>query len=334
QSANLGREQDRLGLGPLALESLRIQVANLADDHVHRPMVPVVRELISLRDEIFRQLERPHPGQARELYLLAGVACAVLGHASGNLGFLSAAHDQAQTAVICADRAGYPPLAAWAYGVRALQCEWNGRPREALGLVARALKAIDAGPHRGPNTAWLAAIEARAWARLGHRDAARESLATSTQAAERVPDDGDHLEGIGGIVTFPPAKHRYYAAVVSRRCQDLTRAEQYARDAVERYVGGPAVARSYGDEALARVELAIARAGGDRPDPEGAASALRQTRDLLGHTRIAAVAEPLRELGQLLSMPKLRAAALAGQLRDEVRHLLGPRRPPAAQWTN
>src|SRR5690606_26686933 len=161
QSANLGREQDRLGLGPLALESLRIQVANLADDHVHRPMVPVVRELISLRDEIFRQLERPHPGQARELYLLAGVACAVLGHASGNLGFLSAAHDQAQTAVICADRAGYPPLAAWAYGVRALQCEWNGRPREALGLVARALKAIDAGPHRGPNTAWLAAIEAR-----------------------------------------------------------------------------------------------------------------------------------------------------------------------------
>src|SRR5690606_35095429 len=232
--------------------------------------------------------------------------------------------DQAQTAVICADRAEYPPLAAWAYGVRALQCEWNGRPRESLGLVARALKAVGNASHRGPTAAWLAAIEARPWARPGHRAA----------APRRPPDDSDQLESIGGIISFPPAKYLYYAAVVSRRCHDLTRAAQYADEAVERYVAGPAVARSYGDEALARVELAIARASGDRPDLDGAASALRQTRDLLGHTRIAAIAEPLRDLGTLLSMPRLRTAALAAQLREEVRHLLGPRRPPAAHWTN
>lgn len=334
QSVNWGRRQDSLGLGSLALEGLRIQVANLATDYVHRPMVPVVRDLIALRDELFSQLAQPHPGQAKQLYLLAGVTCAILGHASGNLGFLGAAHDQAQTAVICADRAEYPPLAAWAYGVRALQCEWNGRPREALGLVARALKATGSASHRGPTAAWLAAIEARAWARLGHRDAATEALATADQAAQRTPDDSDQLESIGGIISFPPAKRLYYAAVVSRRCHDLTRTAQYADEAVERYVAGPAVARSYGDEALARVELAIARASGDRPDLDGAASALRQTRDLLGHTRIAAIAEPLRELGQLLSMPRLRTAALAAQLREEVRHLLGPRRPPAAHWTN
>lgn len=334
QSVEWGRQEDSRGLGPLALESLRIQVANLATDYVYRPMVPVVRDLISLRDELFNQLRQPHPGQAKQLYLLAGVTCAILGHASGNLGFLGAAHDQAQTAVICADRAEYPPLAAWAYGVRALQCEWNGRPREALGLVARALKALGTTSYRGSITAWLAAIEARAWARLGHRRAATESLATATDAAERIPDDGDELEAIGGIVNFPLTKHYYYAAVVSRRCHDLTRAEKYADQAVEGYVSGPAVARSYGDEALARVELAIARASGDRPDLDGAAAALRQTHDLLAHTRIAAVAEPLRELGQLLSLPRLRSVALAAQLRAEVRHLLGPRRSPAAHWTN
>lgn len=332
QSVSWARQQDSLRLGELALEGLRIKTAGLATDYVHRPMVSVFGELVALRDELLGLLSRPDPRQASELYFLAGVACGILGHASGNLGYLSAANDQTQTAIVCAEQAGHPTLSAWATGVRALQSEWNGRPRDSLSLVARAQKALGGARTVGTTGVWLAAIEARAWARLGHRDAATEALATAVLSADQL-SGGDDLDSIGGVLNFPPAKQQYYAAVVSRRCGDLTRAQQYAQAAVAQYESGPAVSRSYGDEALARVELALARAAGRPSDLEGAVDAVRVLRDLTGHTRLAALAEPLGELGLVLSSPKLRAAAPAAVLRHEVRQLLAPHRPPR-QWTH
>lgn len=324
ESVAWGRRQESQRLGPLVLEGLRIQLENLATAYVHSPMETVVRELVPVRNELFDQLAEPDPAQSRELYLLAGVACAILGHASGNLGFLPAAHDQAQTALICADKAGHPTLSAWAIGVRALQCEWNGRPRDTLNLVARATKAMPV-PHVASSTGvWLSAIEARAWARLGHRDAATEALATAARAQSRSAGrERDELDQIGGILHFPRAKQLYYAAVVSRRCGDLARADQYARAAINEYATGPATARSYGDEALAWAELAIARAAGRQPDLEGAAEALRGVQAASCHTRVAALAESLRELGQVLSVPRLLVAPAAVRLRDDVRHLVG-----------
>lgn len=337
ESASWGRGQDSRRLGDLVLEGMRIKVQSLAADYVHRPMVPVIEDLVSLRDDLFAHLAHPDPGQSRELYLLAGLSCGILGHASGNLGFLGSAHDQIQTAVICAEKAGHPGLAAWAIGVRALQSEWNGRPRDSLGLVARAQKELarsGAGAGAGGATAaWLAAVEARAWGRLGHRDAATEALATAALCADRATGE-DELSGIGGVLAFPRSKQQYYAAVVSRRCGDPTRAERYALEAVTGYETGPTAARSYGDEALARVELALARTVGRQPDLEGAADALRQARDIASHTKLAALAEPLRELGARLSMPRLRAAAVAAQLRHEIRQLLAPPRRPAPHWTH
>jgi hypothetical protein len=333
-SAAWGRHHDSLGLGPLALEGLRIKVESLAADYVHRPMAPVIHDLVALRNELFEQLMHPEPAQLRDLYLLAGVTCAMLGHGSGNLGLLGAAHDQAQTALICAEKAGHAALSAWAIGVRALQCEWNGRPRDALGLVARALKAIEPKRTAGSIRVWLSAIEARAWARLGHQDAAIEALAATERAADRASDSPDELDGIGGILAFRRPKQMFYAAVVSRRCADLVRAEQYARAAIDGYAAGPAAERSYGDETLTWAELAVARTAGRRPDLDGAAVAIRQVRDLAPHTRIAALADPLRELAVMLAMPRLRAAARAAALREEVRHLLNrlgdPYRPRRA----
>jgi hypothetical protein len=323
QSTAWGRRQESQRLGPLALEGLRIQVESLATAYVHRPMESVIRDLVALRNMLFDQLAEPDPAQTRELYLLAGVACAILGHASGNLGFLPAAHDQAQTALICAEKAGHPTLSAWAIGVRALQCEWNGRPQDTLSLVARAMRAVPAPSGASSTAVWLSAVEARAWARLGHREAATEALATAAQAASqqsgRAPDE---LDQIGGILHFPRPKQQYYAAVVSRRCEDLTRADQYARTAIAEYATGPAAARSYGDEALAWAELALSRTAARRPDLDGAAEALRGVHAASCHTRIAALAESLRELGAALSTPRLRTAPAAVRLREEIRHLL------------
>jgi hypothetical protein len=121
--------------------------------------VPTFCELQKLRDELFGLLLEPEPGQARDLYLLAGLACGMLAHASGNLGDLRAAHLQACTALACARKADHPTLAAWILGVRALQCEWNGRPdetvtaetyaREARRAFDDSLGGRQTGTHRG-----------------------------------------------------------------------------------------------------------------------------------------------------------------------------------------
>ena len=123
-------------MGELALEGLRLRLAKLASDYVHSPMVPVVRELITLRDDLFEVLAQPDPSQARELYFLAGATCGIIAHASGNLGYSTAALDQAQTAMICARKAEHPLLAAWVTG--GVTARVGGQPAESLNLLARA----------------------------------------------------------------------------------------------------------------------------------------------------------------------------------------------------
>src|SRR2546428_663027 len=138
ESARFGQWADSLAIGDLAIETLHLRIRQLATAYVHTPMIPIFRGLTNLRDELFESLNTPDPSQARDLYLVAGITCGLLAHASGNLGDLQAAHLQACTAMICARQADHPTLAAWALTVRALQSEWSGQPEARLDYVSRA----------------------------------------------------------------------------------------------------------------------------------------------------------------------------------------------------
>jgi hypothetical protein len=333
-SAQFGQWADSLGVGALTIETIQLRLRQLAVDYVHASMVPVFRELTALRDDLVALLAAPDPAQARELYLYTGVCCAMLAHASGNLGFLAEAGLQAQTALICARRADHPMLAAWALGVRALQCEWNGRPEESLVLLDRATAAAARQPDGGSTTVWLPAIEARALARLGRHGDAVGALTRVTENRSRIATLGpDSLDHIGGILEFPNAKQQFYMATAYRRVGRLERAADHAGAAIDAYVTGPATQRSYGDEALARVELSIARAAGARPDLDGALEQLEFVRALPRQRLLPSLADPLRDLRAAVAQPALAPVAPAREIRRTAAELIEVCRRPLAELT-
>jgi hypothetical protein len=313
RSARFGQRADGNALSDLAIEQLRLRLSHLSAGYVHTPMWPVFTELTALRDEVFELLEAPDPHRTADLYVIAGTACAMLAHASGNLGFLDEAGLQAHTALICARRVGHGPLAAWALGVRALQAEWNGRAVDALGHLERAGVELARDSRAGTMPVWLAAIEARAQASLGRR---REATAALNRVERAGPSGSNDLDAIGGILTFPEPKRMFYTASALRRLGHLGSAETGALAAITEYERGPAEQRSYGDEALAWLEVAIARAG--RGELDGAATAIERVEHMPTERHLAPLLRPLRELARSVSSARVHSANAAVRIRDAV----------------
>jgi hypothetical protein len=297
-------------------------------------MVPVFRELDALRDDVFKLLRSPDPAQARDLYLLAGITCGLLAHASDDLGYIGAAHVQACAALVCADKADHPTLAAWVLGVRALQSEWSGRPGESLRFVAQARAQVVR--ERVPSTVsvWLAAIEARAHARRGDRDRALDALKVAADDRSRLTDsreDRNEFDAVGGILTFTKAKQHYYAGTTYRRVGEFDAAQANARAAISAYATGPAEQRSYGDEAIAWIDLSIARASGDHADLDGSAEALATVREQSPDRRLPMLLAPLEDLTTALSASRIRDARQAVEMRTSIRELVASCQRPAAE---
>ena len=197
ESARFGQFAEQSNVGPHTLEQFRADLTRIVTTYPNRPVYPMFVELRALRNRAFELLEgRQYPEQSRELYLVAGVLCGVLANASFDLGWLPAAETQARTAFLCAELAGNNALRAWVRGTQSLVAYWDERPRAAVELAADGWRYV---PETG--TAWvrLAAIEARAHARLRDQRGTENALARAEQAREEVrgPDDP------GGMLAFP-----------------------------------------------------------------------------------------------------------------------------------
>lgn len=221
----------------------------------------------------------------------------MLAHASQNLGESTSAMAQARTALTCAEHADHTGLCAWVRGTQALIAEGSRRPVEAV-TFARAGQ----GHARGLDAkVRLAALEARALARTGDGRAAVAALRRAERAREE-PAEDDELTGFGGVLTFPLAKQLYYAGGTLNLIGEHARAEQASRTAINLYETGPAEQRSYGDEALARVDVATARLAAG--DVDGAASALRPVLELPPEQRIWQVRDGVARVGTSLLLSR------------------------------
>lgn len=323
RSAGFGEWADSLAIGDLALESLRLSVGQLAHAYVHAPMLPVVDGLVTARDHLASRLQSPDPTQAQSLWFLQGIVCGLLAHASGNLGNRRAADLQARTALVCARHAQHPTLAAWILGVQALQSEWSDELEEALAWIAKADRHLTGTPPSSVHT-WLRAIEARACARLGRVADTERAIHASLVSRERLSSvsDVDDLDQIGGILSFSEAKHHYYIGAAWRRIGRLTLAGEHAQIAIAAYGSSRTEDRSYGDEALARINLAITYASAERPEMEAAWECLVPVFNLPEDMRIASLTDPLRELRDILANPALLPSGDARDVHDAVEELL------------
>ncbi|WP_186768005.1 helix-turn-helix domain-containing protein [Streptomyces qinzhouensis] len=273
---------------------LRDSLARIAGQYVCTPVLPLFDDLVGVRDETFgllRRRQKPH--HARELYVLAGASCLLLAHASQNLGNSHAALAQIRTASTCAQQIDHKPLRAWAAATAALIAEWSAQPTRALQLAEKAIALAPAGHSR----IRAFAIQARTAARTGDQRAADAALTRMATAQVEHPDT-DELVELGGIFTFPPAKQDYYTGTTFSLLGRYEEAEKCATRAVNQYRHGPPAARSYGDEALATIDIALARIRQD--DIDTAARRLQPILALPSDQRIQQLALGLRPVTRAL----------------------------------
>ncbi len=307
-------------LGATALAMYHEELARLARDLVHRPVVGVVAEAVAVRDRLFTHLECEHQPQreTRTLFVLTGMVCAVLAHACHVLGHPAAGMAQARTARLCAEQADYPELRAWAHGTQALIAECSGRHDQAMQHLRAARGSVERARSAGSVTVRLASYEARVYARLGAGDEAHAAIADAEDARARVGIAGptSELDEIGGILTFPDAKQAMMAGQASILLAEAAGAERYAQAAIIQYLTGAAPDCSYGDLALSRIDLAGARLIAD--DLDGVADAVAPVLALPAELRIEPLAAPLATISRSLSAPKYRSVATAVGVRAAI----------------
>ncbi|MEU7823005.1 hypothetical protein [Catellatospora sp. NPDC049133] len=323
------------GVDGIAVSTLQITLGQLAQQYVYGEMLPVVAGVNAVRAAAVELLPRAGSFQ-RTLYLIAGLSSAMLAHAAGNLGQISQAPVHANAAMRFADLARLPGVGAWALAVRALQQEWSGSPQRSVVTARQAREMLPSGSADSTQV-WLAAIEARAYARLGNAAAVRDSLDQAARCREliaaRPADDAFGVDQFGGIVAFVEAKEDYYAGTALRRIGDVRQARERSTAAIRAYEQGPADMRSYGDETLARLDLAIAFAQGPETDLEAVSAALEPVTRLPDALLLPPLQGHLAELAAAVSRADLRGSRHAAHVRSTAMALSTLCAPPPAQLT-
>ncbi|MFE0147063.1 hypothetical protein ACFWY5_07965 [Nonomuraea sp. NPDC059007] len=117
-------------LDETAMEQLDADVGRLAEDYLRRPLITTFRRVAGLRADVFSMLDERH------LYLVAGKLCALLAHASADLGHPAEADTHARTALVCAELINDGPLRAYTRWVQSLIAYWRGDYRSAADIAA------------------------------------------------------------------------------------------------------------------------------------------------------------------------------------------------------
>jgi hypothetical protein len=194
---------------------------------------------------------------------------------------------------------------------KALAAIWDHRYLDAMRHAEDGLAHLPAGA----GTVRLHAVHARALAAHGeHADAAAAMKAAGKARADG-PWDELH-DGVGGEFAFDEAKLWYYQALTRADAEDPARAEHAAAMAISLYQAVPARSRSYGCEALARVQLARAQLMGRKLDE--AADALGGMLTLDPQMRIGSLNEHLEICRELLRIPAFRNSSTARQLEQQL----------------
>lgn len=313
ESARFGQFVEQTNLGPHTLEQFEADLWRITTTYPNRPVYPMFVELRELRNRAFELLEgRQRPNQARDLYRVTGLLCGVLANASFDLGNLAAAETQSRTAFLCAELAGHNGLKAWLRGMQSLLAYWDDRPQTAVEFAIDGWRYV---PETGTARVRLAALEARARARLRDAAGVQESLrrADEARAAVAGPDDP------GGMMAFPEAKQMYYAATSYLwlgGADGYREAERSAEDAVRAFQTDPPERRRIGELSMARLDLAVAHLAEN--ELEGTAGQIHEVLEVGAKRRIESVVRRLGEVATALRRPQYTNSGLAMDLHDQI----------------
>jgi hypothetical protein len=314
ESARFAQFAGQSNAGPHTVEQFRADIDRIVTNYGNRPVHPTFVEVRELRNRAFELLEgRQPPDQTRDLYLVAGLLCAILGEASNDLGMTPAAKTQMRTAFLCAELAGNNALRCWVRGRQSMVAFWEDQPRIAAELAADGWQYV---PEHGTARVHLAAAEARARARLRDQKAAEAALARADLAREEVHG----IDEPGGLLAFSLARQDQWASLTRLLLggePNHTHAENLASRAVELYEAEPPEKRPLGELCHAQLNLAAAQLG--RDNLEGAATNIGRVLTITAQRPSKTVTRRLGQLANALERPRFQTASLALDLRDQLR---------------
>lgn len=296
-----------------ALDQFDADVRQLAVDYLRRPPFLTFRRIAALRSEVFSILDDArHPlDQEQRLYDVAGRLCALLAHASADLGHPHEAETHVRTALVCAELTGDNGLRAYAHWVQSNIAYWRGDYRGAAD-IARTARQYAAS---GTTLLRLTSQEARAAAAAGDPDTFHQAISDARTAREQAPESDEH-----GVFRFSPGKAAYYASEAyfamgsaQPTSPDLQRAQQQAYESQQLLAADP---EEQGAELYAAATLDLTAAQLAAAQLDGAEDTLGQILSLAPEHRTVPIVRRLHGVDQQLSLYPSTTTAL--ELREQI----------------
>jgi hypothetical protein len=291
------------------LEQMEADVAEAATRYLIDPPSTVFARLVDTRDDVFALLNgRQAPRHTMALYRIGGQMCALLAHASADLGHPHAANTHARTALHCAETAGYPPLRVFTRWVQSNIAYWSGRYDDAAKLVESAL------PGTTHSTALLRLASQQARIEAARQDSTGVTRALAVAASAPTEPSSDEP----GVFAFPTGKAAYYASEAHRELggdSHLTAAVDWAAIAVAEFTA----AREPNSQFVAAALIDLARAHLARNDLDAVAESLAPVlSSTVRDQRTVPVISRARSLNQLLNSHPQADSPIMRSLRDEL----------------
>ncbi|GAA4098400.1 XRE family transcriptional regulator [Actinomadura miaoliensis] len=298
-------------IGEATLEQFRADVTRLAREFLTGPPLPLFQEMRRVRTRMYAALDKQlWPRDQAELYLLLSALHALMANAAQDLGYSNAAEELLRAGWVYAQGIDHRPLMGFLRGALSSVAYWDARPGHARDLAYNGVSYLP----DGPGAAHLHLLGARAAARLGDAEAVRRGVEAGRAAAERPYTDDLHDE-IGGEFACSPA---YQASLAGSAFAEVPETEREAvpllQRAISLYGEVPAAERSYGTEAMTRVNLSRLHVRlGDLDAVD-----LEPVFELPADKRIDALLNVLESIHRELAAPRYRGNATAAELRDRI----------------
>jgi hypothetical protein len=315
ESSDHAAEHEQQGIGETTLEQLHAALVRLSRLTDFGSPLTAFFEARRVRDRVYRLLDRRlWPREQTELYFLLGCVNALMGLNANRLGYPDAAEELIRAGWAYANAIDHNPLRGKLRVTHAYINYFRGRFREASDLATDGLRYVS----RGPLGADLHLNHARAAARLGEPDTARQAVGLAHAA--RDSDYHDDLTEIGGNQF---AQHLAMTHTLAGGA--LIEAGAYGRDAAEELElairlydedPGPGEQHPYHGKALASAHLAVVRLHSGALD--GAATALTPVWALPPAQRDSSVTARLAKVREELAAPIFRDSPQARDLGDQI----------------
>jgi hypothetical protein len=294
------------------VQHLQAEAARLSVAYTRDPMPALINGLANLQDISLSLLHRQYrPDQLRDLYVIAALASGLMAKASLDTGDHGSAKTQARTGVLCAHRAGHTGLASMITSWRALSAYWAGQPHQAVSYTQQAA-SLGGG---GYESIFAPAVEARAHAVLGDRDATLSAITRMRHAADRY--QATDLEDFGGILAFIANRQIRFTAETQVLLDPSSPAAATATDeAIALIAATPSRDRYFVNDAEAGAQQAITRVA--RGDLDAAQQSLTPVFALPVGLRNHPIEMSLMRVHGHLRTRELQSSGLARDLREQI----------------